>query len=64
MSPTATSGIGWFPADTIQHSFDVTTRFACGRVSNTLKQHWRLRFPACNVKRRNEPVATDTVVKI
>jgi hypothetical protein len=29
--------------------------------SETLKQHWRFRFPACNVKRRNEPVATDTV---
>jgi hypothetical protein len=26
-----------------------------------LKQHWRSRFPACNVKRRNELVATDTV---
>jgi hypothetical protein len=26
-----------------------------------LKQHWRSRFPACNVRRRNEPVATDTV---
>jgi hypothetical protein len=27
-----------------------------------LKQHWRSRFPACNVKRRNEPVHTDTVL--
>jgi hypothetical protein len=25
-----------------------------------LKQHWRLRFPSCDVKRRTEPVATDT----
>ncbi len=52
---------GWFPADTIQRTFDVTTQFARGRVSDNLKQHWRSRFPACNVKRRNEPVATDTV---
>jgi hypothetical protein len=52
---------GWFPADTIQRNFDVTTRYARGRVSDTLKQHWRSRFPACNIKRRNEPVATDTV---
>jgi hypothetical protein len=37
----------------------VTTQYARGRVSDTLKQHWR--FPACNVKRLNEPVATDTV---
>jgi hypothetical protein len=26
-----------------------------------LKQHWHSRFPACNVKHLNEPVATDTV---
>ena len=39
----------------------MTTQFARGRVSDTLKQHWRSRFPACNVKRRNEPLATDTV---
>jgi hypothetical protein len=51
----------WFPADTIQRTFDVTTRYARVRVSDTLKQHWRSSFPACNVKRRNEPVATDTV---
>jgi hypothetical protein len=52
---------GWFRADTIQRTFDVTTRYARGRVSDTLKQHWRSRFPACNVKRCNEPVATDIV---
>jgi hypothetical protein len=53
--------LGWFPADTIERNFDATTRSARGRVSDTLQQHWWLRFPACNVKRRNEPVATDTV---
>jgi hypothetical protein len=52
---------GWAPSDTIQHTFDVTTQFACVRVSDTLKQHWRSRFPECNVKQSNEPVATDTV---
>ena len=52
---------GWFPAETIKRTFAATTQFARGRVSDTLKQHWRSRFPACNVKRRNEPVATDTV---
>jgi hypothetical protein len=52
---------GWAPADTIKRTFAVTTQYARGRVSDTLKQHWRSRFPACNVKRRNEPVATDTV---
>ena len=52
---------GWAPADTIKKTFYATTQYARGRVSDTLKQHWRSRFPACNVKRRNEPVATDTV---
>jgi hypothetical protein len=52
---------GWAPADTIKKTFDVTTQYARGRVSDTLKQHWHSRFPACNVKRRNEAVATDTV---
>ena len=52
---------GWVPADTIKRTFATTTQFARGRVSDTLKQHWRSRFPACNVVRRNEPVATDTV---
>jgi hypothetical protein len=52
---------GWSPIDTIQRTFDVTTQFACGRVSNTLIQHLSSRFPACNVKRCNKPVASDTV---
>jgi hypothetical protein len=39
----------------------VTTQFTRGRVSDSLKQHWQSCFPACNVKRRNEPVATDTM---
>ena len=52
---------GWVPAETIKRTFDATTRYARGRVSDTLKQHWRSRFPACNVTFRNEAVATDTV---
>ena len=52
---------GWAPSETIKRTFSVTSQFARGRVSDTLKQNWRSRFPACNVKRRNEPVATDTV---
>jgi hypothetical protein len=39
----------------------VTTQYARGLVSDTLKQNWRSRFPACNAQRRNEAVATDTV---
>jgi hypothetical protein len=28
---------GWFPAETIKRTFNVTTQFALGRVSDTLK---------------------------
>jgi hypothetical protein len=52
---------GWTPADTIKCTFEATNQYARGRVSDTIKQHWRSRFPACNVKRRNKPLTTDTV---
>jgi hypothetical protein len=39
----------------------MTFQYSRDRVSDTIKQHWKSRFPACNVKRRNEAVATDTV---
>jgi hypothetical protein len=41
---------GWYPADTIKRTFKVTTQYARGWVSDTLKQHWRSLFLACNVK--------------
>jgi hypothetical protein len=53
---------GWATADTIKRTFAVTAQYARGRVSDTLTQHWRSRFPDCKVKRRNEPVSTDTVL--
>jgi hypothetical protein len=34
---------GWTPADTVKRTFELTTQFARGRVSDTLKQHWRSR---------------------
>jgi hypothetical protein len=51
----------WAPSDTIRRTIEVTTQYARGRVSDTIRQHWKSRFPACNVRRRNEAVATDTV---
>jgi hypothetical protein len=44
-----------------QKPLAVTTQYARGRVSDTLRQHWKSRFPACNVRRRNEAVVTDTI---
>jgi hypothetical protein len=51
----------WSPADTIKRTLSATTQYARGRVSDTIRQHWKSRFPACNVHRRNEAVATDTI---
>ena len=51
----------WAPVETIKRTITATTQFARGRVSETIRQHWKTRFPACNVRRRNEAVATDTV---
>jgi hypothetical protein len=51
----------WAPADTIKRTLTVTAQYARGRVSDTIRQHWNSRFSACNVKRRNEVVATDTI---
>jgi hypothetical protein len=46
----------------IKRKFNVTTQIACRCVSDTLQQHWRSHFSVCNVKHRNEPVATDTEI--
>jgi hypothetical protein len=51
----------WAPSDTIRCTIEVTNQYAHGCMSNTIRQHWKSRFPACNVRRRNEAVATDTV---
>ena len=46
----------------IQRTFDNTTQFArTGIISGRISQTHRAPFPALNVRRRNEPVATDTV---
>ena len=52
---------GWIPAATLKDTFKCTTR--CARYSGTdpLCKHFKSRFPALNVHRQNEPVATDTI---
>jgi hypothetical protein len=41
---------GWASAETIKQTFAVTTQYACGRVSETIKEHWKSWFLGCNVK--------------
>ena len=45
----------------IKKTFDVTTRWARCIEHLPFRKHFKSRFPALNVHRRNEPVATDTV---
>ena len=50
------------PINVIQKTFDATTQFArSGWVTDHLYDTHRSPFPALNVKRRNEAVATDTI---
>ena len=51
----------WAPVDVIKRTFDVTTRWARSVELLPFRKHFKSRFPALNVHRRNEPVATDTI---
>ena len=52
---------GWLSVDVIKRTFAATTQFARMPTSTILQKHYKSPFPACNVHRRNESVATDTV---
>lgn len=48
--------------DVIRHTFAATTQFARTNIGGLqLKKTFKTPFPACNVHRRNEAVATDTI---
>jgi hypothetical protein len=51
---------GYVPANRIQKTIEHTTQFC--RLDNRLpmRKHFKSRFPAANIPRRNETVATDT----
>ena len=51
---------GFVPSQRIQHTLDHTTRFARLDTRLPLRKHFKSRFPAANVNRLNEVVATDT----
>ena len=42
-------------------TFEKTTQFYQQPMSTRLLKRYKSPFPACNVHRRNEPIATDTV---
>ena len=58
---TLQSKFGWLPIDVIRNTFSNTTQFYRTPASSHLKKHFRSPYPACNIHRRQEPIATDTV---
>ena len=55
------SKFAFLPTDVIKHTFDSTTQFYRSTGKSIDKKHFKSPFPAANVLRRNEPVASDTV---
>ena len=51
----------WLPIDIIKRTFESTTQYYRTPMGTHLKKRYKSPFPACNVDRRDEPVATDTV---
>ena len=51
----------WLPIDTIKKTFQLTTQYARISMSAIIKNHYKSLFPAMNVTRRDEPVATDNI---
>ena len=50
--------------EVIKCTFDVTTRWARCVEHLPFRKHFKSRFPALNVHRCNEPVATDTIYSV
>lgn len=53
--------LGWLPLETVKETLARTTQYAWMPMSTYLKRRFKSPYPALNVHRRNEPVATDTV---
>ena len=51
---------GWMPVERVKRTLENTTQFARADNRIPMRQHYKSRFPACNVPRWNETVATDT----
>ena len=47
-------------ADTIKETFENSTQWAVTSTRFPMRKHFKSRFPAFNIPRRNEAVATDT----
>ena len=52
---------GWIPAARIRKTLKNTTQWYKAETRFPLQKHYKTRFPAANVDRLNEDVATDTL---
>ena len=52
---------GWVNKHTIEETFDKTTHWAVASTRYPMRKHFKSRFPAFNIPRRSEEVATDTI---
>ena len=52
---------GWLPLDRIKKTIQATTQFARAAHRYPFRKHYKTRWPAANVNRWNEDVATDTI---
>jgi len=53
--------LGYISSSLVEQTFKVTSQYGKTTTSTLLKRHFKSPFPALNVLRRNESVATDTV---
>ena len=52
---------GWVNKHTIEKTFHKTTQWAVASTRYPMRTHFKSRFPAFNITRRSEEVATDTI---
>ena len=52
---------GWVNKHTIEKTFHKTTQWAVSSTRYPMRKHFKSRFPAFNIPRRSEEVATDTI---
>ncbi len=55
------SRFAWLPDSVISDTFACTTQFYPSVPPNHLRKRYKSPYPACNIPRREEPLATDTV---
>ena len=51
----------WVPNERIKATLDATTQYYRATVHHPFRKHFRLRFPAANVRRLPEWFSTDTI---